>query len=405
MASSALTSHKQKVAVLSRNFSKSAGGAENYAVNLAEKLSDEFEVHVFCERSDVSHPSITIHRMGRNLNRPRWIALWLFAWWSWRQTRQGFAIVHSHENTWHGNVQTAHVRPMRYSLFAQAATPLRKCRVYLKIITSPRLLGHLGLERLRFVGDNQRVIVAVAPSLADIIASTYHPDKQRLRVVPPGIHWPAAADHLGPQGKSKRDARKAMGLPQEAWILLLLGHNFEKKGIAAVLRSLTLLPADALVLVVGGSTEQVNTWRARCVERGLQGRVVFVGTLPDASLAFVAVDCLVHATLDDMFPLVVLEAMAAKVPVLLSVAPFCLASPLVQTAQAAWMLQDPHSELEIAHGVASLRADLALRQAQIDRATEFVQNHGWSQIAMQQAQIYRELLSANSAPPGRKLSE
>lgn len=405
MARSELIGRKQKVAVLSRNFSKSAGGAENYAVSLAEKAADEFEVHVFCEKSDLSYPGITIHRMGRNLKRPRWIALWLFAWWSWRQTRQGFAVVHSHENTWHGNVQTAHVRPMRYSLFARADSPLRKCWVYLKIVTSPRLLGHLVLERLRFMDDKQRVIVAVAPSLADIIASSYHLDKERLRIVPPGIHLPAAADHAASQGVSKVDARTALGLPQAAWILLLVGHNFEKKGLAAVLRSLALLPADTYLLVVGGASQQVNAWRIHCAERGVQGRVVFAGTLPDASLAFAAVDCLVHATLDDMFPLVVLEAMAANIPVLLSVSPFCLASPLVENAQAARMLQDPHSEQEIAQGVTSLRADVELRQAQIGRAFEFAQHHGWAQIASQQAQIYRDLFSANSVPSGRNPSE
>ena len=391
---------KQKVAILSRSFGKSAGGAESYAVNLAEHLADEFEFHVFCERSDVSHPAITIHCMGRNITRPRWIALWLFAWWSWRQTRQGFAIVHSHENTWHGNVQTAHVRPMRYSLFARASSPLAKLLVYLKIFTSPRLLAHLYLERLRFDSKGHRVIVAVAPALADLIKTTYAVDQGRLRLVPPGIDLRLASDTGGPQVLSKVNARKALGLPVENWILLFVGHNFEKKGLDAVLHSLPLLPVDVSLLVVGGSAKQVETWRLRVVQRGLNERVIFTGSLSDASPAFAAADCLVHATLDDMFPLVVLEAMAAKVPVLLSVAPFCLASPLVQTAQAAWMLEDPHSEQQIAHAVGALRDDPDLRGAQLSRAAAFVQNHGWSQVARQQAQIYRDLYSAKNLNSG-----
>lgn len=391
---------KPKIAILSRNFSKGAGGAESYAVNLAEHLADEFEFHVFCERSDVVHPAINIHRMRRNITRPRWIALWLFAWWSWRQTRQGFAIVHSHENTWHGNVQTAHVRPMRYSLFARASSPLAKLLGYLKIFTSPRLLAHLCLERLRFDSRGQRVIVAVAPALADIIETTYSVDQARLRVVPPGIDLRLTANTGGPQVLSKANARKALGLPVESWILLFVGHNFEKKGLPAVLRSLSLLPADLVLLVVGGSAKQVDAWRLRCAQRRLDGRVVFTGSLPDASAAFAAADCLVHATLDDMFPLVVLEAMAAEVPVLLSVAPFCLASPLVQMTQAAWMLQDPHCEQQIAHAVGALRDDPDLRGVQLSRAAAFVQNHGWAQVARQQAQIYRDLYSAKNLNSG-----
>jgi UDP-glucose:(heptosyl)LPS alpha-1,3-glucosyltransferase len=394
MTGETLAGRKPKVAILSRSFSKSAGGAENYAVNLAEQVADEFEVHVFCERSDGSHPGITVHRMGRTIKRPRWIALWLFAWWSWRQTRQGFAIVHSHENTWHGNVQTAHVRPMRYSLFARTNNPFSKVLVYLKIFTSPRLLAHLWLESLRFRSDENRVVLAVAPALGDIIASTYAVNTNRLRVVPPGIHLAGASDVGGSPAWSKVDARKALGLPAEGWLLLLVGHNFEKKGLAAVLRSLALLPADVILLVVGGDAEQADAWRTRCVQLGLDRRVVFSGSLPDAAPAFAAADCLAHATLDDMFPLVVLEAMAASVPVVLSVAPYCLAAPLVQEASAAWMLQDPHAEQQIAHAVGVLRADLDLRHAQIAHATEFVQNHAWPQIGMQQAQWYRSLITA-----------
>jgi glycosyltransferase involved in cell wall biosynthesis len=394
MESQAPKAVRQKVAILSRSFSKSAGGAENYAVNLAEQVAGEFEVHAYCERSDVSHPGIIIHRMGRTIKRPRWIALWLFAWWSWRQTRQGFAIVHSHENTWHGTVQTAHVRPMRYSLFARTDNPFSKAMVYLKIFTSPRLLAHLWLESLRFRGGDKRLVIAVAPALGDLIASTYAVNTNRLRVVPPGIHLAGASAVGGAPALSNVDARKALGLPVEGWLLLLVGHNFEKKGLAAVLRSLALLPADVFLLVVGGDAEQADTWRTRCVQLGVDRRVVFSGALPDAAPAFVAADCLVHATLDDMFPLVVLEAMAASVPVVLSVAPYCLAAPLVQQASAAWMLQDPHSEQQIAHAVGALRDDPGLRQAQIAHATEFVQNHAWPQIGMQQAQWYRSLITA-----------
>jgi glycosyltransferase involved in cell wall biosynthesis len=386
-----------KLAILSRSFTQSAGGAENYAVNLAQHLAHGFEVHVFCERSDVVHPGITVHRMGWTIKRPRWVALFLFAWWSWRQTRQGFDIVHSHENTWHGNVQTVHVRPMRFNLFARASGPASRLWVYLNIFTSPRLLAHLALEGLRFRGGEERVVVAVAPALGDLIESTYGVQKSRIRVVPPGIRMPdrASGDEL--PVLSKMNARKALGLPPDGWMLLLVGHNFEKKGLLAALRSLPLLSADVALLVVGGQAPLVEVWRARCVQQGLGGRVFFTGTLPDSAIAFAAADCLVHATLDDMFPLVVLEAMSAKVPVVMSMAPYCLAAPLVEKAQAAWMLHNPHSEQEIVHAIESLRANAVLRERQLDLGVQFVRQHSWSQVAQQQVQIYQQLLSKNPA--------
>lgn len=385
-----------KVAILSRSFCKSAGGAENYAVNLAQHLASQFDIHVFCERSDISFPGITLHRMGFAIKRPRWVALWLFAWWSWRRTRRGFDIVHSHENTWHGNVQTAHVRPMKYSLLSRANSPVSKALSYLKIASSPRLLAHLLLESLRFRSGDKRIVVAVAPALGEIIGNTFGTAPDRIRLVPPGIYLPLATQPDLSLLVFKAEARAALGVQQNAWVLLLVGHNFEKKGLSAVLRTLPLLSADVTLLVVGGNAAQVNVWRARCVQEGLDQQVVFAGTMSDSTSAFAAADCLVHATLDDMFPLVVLEAMAAKVPVVLSGAPFCLASPLIQSAKAAWMLQDPHAEEEIAHAVSALRSDVVERQAQIVRAHKFAQNHSWPHVAAQQSRIYQELSVANA---------
>ena len=397
MALQGLGASKPRIAVLSRNFSRSAGGAENYAVNLAEQVADQFEVHVFCERSDVSHPGITVHAMGRPLARPRWIALWLFAWWSWRQTRSGFAIVHSHENTWHGNVQTVHVRPMRLSLFSHIPSFHARLLRYLKVGSSPRLLAHLLLEWLRYRGGVEKRVVVVVPPLADMLQSTYAVRPDRLDLVPPGIapSW-TARGQVANQSMAKAAVRQSFGLAQEDWVLLLVGHNFEKKGLRAVLRSLLLMPADVSLLVVGGNSPQVETWRAECARLGLAKRVQFTGAVSDPQSAFAAADCLLHATLDDMFPLVVLESMAAQVPVVLSESPYCLASDWVKKAGAALMLENPHSEQQIVSAVEVLRHDVALREAQISRAQEFAALHTWPEIAKHQKAIYRKLLAAQT---------
>jgi len=397
MPTSTTAARPARLAILTRHFSKSAGGAENYAVQLALHLAAQYPfdycIHVFCERSDVQDTNITIHLMGRNLRRPRWIAQWLFAVWSWWQSRVGFALLHSHENTWHGNVQTVHVRPMRYNIFDVQRSPWRQGLQYLKAWTSPRLLAHLALEGLRFTGGPGKLVVAVAPKLADIIADSYGVARTRLSVVTPGMVMPPTGQTALPTAQ----ARQTLGLPAQAWVLLVIGHNFEKKGLPAVLRSLPLLPSDVYVLVVGGAPSQVEKWRAHCARGALNGRVVFTGSLADASIAFSAADCHVHATLDDVFPLVVLEAFAAQVPVLLSVSPYCLASDLVQAAGAAWMLENPQDERAIASALSCIRQDSALRSDMLGRAAQFAARHVWSEIAKQQHQIYQQVLAKAAA--------
>ncbi len=388
---------KVKVAILSRHFSQSAGGAESYAVNLALKLTQDYRIHVFCERSDVLSEDITIHRMAFNIKRPRWIAQWAFAVWSWRCTREGFAIVHAHENTWHGNVQTVHVRPMRYSLFAKSLEPLQRFFRYIKVLTSPRLMAHLMLEGLRYSLSAPRLIVVVTPALGDIVSSYYHVGSSKIRVVTPGIQDQHEALTAHAQALVKQEARASFGLQSAAWVLMVIGHNFEKKGLPAVLRALEHLSGDVSLLVVGGGEAQVKKWRSQCEQSALAQRVVFTGLVSSASKAYAASDCLVHATLDDIFPLVVLESFAARVPVVLSVSPYCLASDLMESSRTAHMLKNPQQEAEIVKAVNLLRSDDSVRLAMMDRAELFAKQHTWTELASRQRAIYEELIIASSS--------
>ena len=49
-----------KIAVLIRNYRRSAGGAERYCVELTERLSVNHDVHVFSQNYEDNPPSTTI---------------------------------------------------------------------------------------------------------------------------------------------------------------------------------------------------------------------------------------------------------------------------------------------------------------------------------------------------------
>jgi hypothetical protein len=107
-----------RIAVLNRVFSRAGGGAESYSINVAEHLAARHEVHVFAQEIVHEFPGITYHRVSRPLAKPRWINQLWYAASTWWATRRGFDVVHSHENTWHGDVQTIHVKPVRGNLLA-----------------------------------------------------------------------------------------------------------------------------------------------------------------------------------------------------------------------------------------------------------------------------------------------
>ncbi len=375
-----------RIAVLSRNFAATGGGAERYAIALVEHLAARHEVHVFAQTVAHDYPGVTYHQVPMPLRRPRWINQLYFAWATWRATRSGFDIVHSHENTWHGNVQTVHVLPIKHTLFA-GRSGLRLLARWLKVLASPRLLAYLWLERARYRLDTKRSVVLSSQALRDVMVQSYPHAQRALCVIPPGVEQ-APGRCTQPL---RQAARAELGLPVEGTCLLFVGNDFEKKGLRTLLQALVLLPADVRLAVVGQS-EQMDTMCALAHALGVAARVVFLGARQDMVRAYAAADMLVHPTLEDTYAMVVLEAMAQGLPVVVSGPAQCGIAADLTHGDNAWLLDDPQSATEIAAAVQRVLDDGALAEALSTQATRFAQAHSWTEAAARQEQVYTELL-------------
>src|SRR5512139_25114 len=153
-----------RIAIINRVFSKTAGGAESYSVALVEQLAARHDIHVFAQESNQPVAGVTYHRVFCLGKKPRWVNQLLFAVATWWRTRRGFDVVHSHENTWHGQIQTVHVRPLRYNLLQGLRGGQRTLR-WLKVVLSPRLTTYVWLEGARFRPQPGRRVVATSMSL------------------------------------------------------------------------------------------------------------------------------------------------------------------------------------------------------------------------------------------------
>ena len=322
-----------RIAVLGRNFSSRGGGAERYGVELADALAQAHEVHVFAQHFEQAPASVQCHTVAMPWKRPRWINQLYFAWATWRATHSGFDHVISHENTWHGDVQVVHVLPIRHNLLA-GRTGIRRLLRWIKVATSPRLLAYLWLERRRYRPEPGRKIVVTSQTLRGHLVAAYPASEPMVHVIPPGLH-----DVPGPaSAQAKAGARQALGLPAKVPVLLFVGNDFRKKGLPALLDAMSALPPEVHLLVVGEGRQMAQM---RTLAQALQGRVRFAGSLADVGPAYRAADLLVHPTLEDTYAMVVLEAMAHGLPVVVSQGRYCgIAAELLPSAGVA-LLQDP----------------------------------------------------------------
>ena len=377
-----------RIAVLSRNFSSTGGGAERYSIALVEQLASRHEVHVFAQTIAHQQAGVTYHRISLPMKRPRWINQLWFAYATWRATRRGFDIVHSHENTWHGNVQTVHVLPVKHNLFA-GREGFGRCLRWLKVFTSPRLLTYLWLETARYAVQPRRAVVLTSATLRSVMEATYPQARSAMQVIAPGVSYvPGLCSE-----EQKLSARVSLKLPQKGSGLMFVGNDFRKKGLPTLLEAMTKLPVEVWLAVVGQG-EQDAAMRQRVVDLSLNGRVHFLGALSDMSTAYQAADCLVHPTLEDTYAMVVLEAMAHGLPVVVSVAKYCGISAELEDGVNAVLLKEPQSASAIASALAPLLGGSALGADLGRNATEFASKHTWPKVAASYEALYRQVAPA-----------
>lgn len=372
-----------RIGVFNRVFSPTGGGAERYSIALVEQLASRHEVHVFAQQIEHAWPGVTYHKISSPLTRPRWLNLFWYAAATWWATRKGFDIVHSHESTWQGQVQTVHVLPMRYTLFTGRSGLALAMRI-LKVFTSPRLLAYLMLERSRFAPKNGRLIAVTSPMLKGVVANTYPAAK--LAVVSPGVYL------RPPNAGGQHERRTQLKLPVNGKMLAFIANDYGKKGLATLLEALALLPQTVFLAVVGNPV-YIKDFSARAEQLGIGSRVYFLGHLADVLPLYDAADVLAHPTLEDTFAMVVLEAMARGLPVVVSNERYCGIAGLLTHGVNALILSSPLDAQQLADSIASIFSDPDLRGRLADGARQFASGHSWAAIARQQETLYFELVA------------
>lgn len=374
-----------RIAVFNRTFSTAGGGAERYSIALVEQLAAKHDIHVFAQEIAHQWPGVTYHRVSMPMRKPRWINQLWFATCTWWLTRNGFDVVHSHENTWHGDVQTVHVLPVKHTLFRELQGWRRVLRG-IKVATSPRLLAYLGLEHLRFTCRSNRKIVVTSESLRTIMESTYPHCRSMISVMTPGITLP----DLPVTRLRKKNARSLLGLPQDGYCILFVANDYRKKGLKTLLKALAQCPSRFVLAVVGNLSE-MPIFMEQMKTLNLESRVFFLGSLKNVAPAYESADCLVHPTLEDTFAMVVLEAMSFGLPVVVSSSRYCGVSGLLRHGVNALIVDDPLDPSKLQQAIEQALTQPLLAAQLSKGAIAFARCYQWSRLSLQQEALYLDV--------------
>jgi len=368
---------KTQLAIVTRNFSKIGGGAESLAVSLATSMLGECDITVVSQGFDQS-PALFKHIQVPKLPfHSRWINQLWFSWHSKRLTQHGFDVVHSYENVTHGDVQTVSVKTVHASLMQRGMSKVR-------IALSPRLLAYLWLEKKRLYSPGHHSVF-VSQFVHDETLQIM-PGISSASVIPPGVDIPAQML----TATEKMTARTNLGLNPSIMTVGFVGHDFKKKGLGTLLKGAALLPFDVQV-VVFGDTAQADRYIDLVQALGAGKSCRFMGVVSDMPAAYAAMDCLAHPTTQDVFPMVLLEAMAKHVPVITTNDPYNNMGSLLVNHQDAILLPDPDDMEGMAEALSQIWLDTDARSTLADNGFLFAQKYSWGVAKAKYYEIYQRV--------------
>ena len=245
--------------------------------------------------------------------------------------------------------------------------------------TYQRLYTALNADWEKKAFDRAKAIVAVSKQVERELLEIGVPP-ERIRIILNGVDL----QEFSP-GEAKR---QTWGLPDGVALALFAGNaQTPRKNLDTVIRALAQVPE--LHLVVAGTTKG-TTYPQLIASLDLSKRVHFLEHRSDVPELMKAVDLLVFPSRYEPFGLVVLEAMAAGLPVI--TASTTGAAELV-TPESGIVLPNPDDEQALAQALLLLAGDRNLRSQMGQAARAIAQHHSWDKMAQSYVDLFEELMS------------
>jgi len=206
----------------------------------------------------------------------------------------------------------------------------------------PRYRLYRRFEEAVFGPDSRTRILMISQTQAQSYVQHYGTGADRIHRMPPNV----PPDRLaGPEAPEvRRTFRQTLGLGEDDRLLLQLGSDFRRKGLDRSILALASLPKDLLaktrLCVVGDSPSRPFAGLARRL--GVAEGVIFLGPRDDVPRILAAADLLVHPAHQEAAGIVLLEALACGLAVVVS--GICGYAPYVAQAQAGWVLPEPFDQ-------------------------------------------------------------
>jgi UDP-glucose:(heptosyl)LPS alpha-1,3-glucosyltransferase len=206
----------------------------------------------------------------------------------------------------------------------------------------PRHALLLAMEREYFKRARPRAVVCTSQREVDDVANLYGVDASLTTVVP---NWydPRLFNYRR-RATEGAEARARMAVTNDEIAVIFVANELHRKGFKQLITAFSRVDDDRLSLHVIGRAAP-TAYRARIEELGLQRRIRYHGATQDVGAWLAGADLLVLPTQYEPFGLVIIEALAAGVPVITT--RIAGAAEAVRHGETGLLQQDPYDVEEL----------------------------------------------------------
>ncbi len=353
------------------------GGHSRYVAELSTRFSREHEVHVFANEADRGEDSGIVFHHVPALRTNVMTTLFSFAISSALHMPKGFDVVHSQGFCGPaGNVITTHIcnEAWRRSLRRFGVPQSGKEKIFHFCASF--------LERRMYRNARHSHVIAISRRIAADIVELYQCPSP-IHTIYHGVDLETFSPYV--RGFSA-EQRQRLGIGEGETVFLYVGDL--RKGARECIRALARLEQGRLMLV---SRSSPQPYRELAREAGVLDRVHLLPPTNRVHEFYGAADALLLPSPYDAFAMVVTEAMACALPVIVSRE--AGASELVEHRRNGLLLEDPANDGELAEHMSALQRDSQWAEEIGRSARRTVERLSWDAVAAETMRVYEQAIS------------
>ncbi|WP_339080274.1 glycosyltransferase family 4 protein [Pseudomonas sp. TMP9] len=210
-------------------------------------------------------------------------------------------------------------------------------------------------EHAVFAPESKTEILMISEVQQPLFIKHYHTPLQRFHLLPPGI----TADRRAPvnAGEIRAEFRAEFKLADSDLLLVQIGSGFKTKGLDRSLKALAALPRElkkrTRLIAIGQDDPRAFQLQAKAL--GVSDHVQILKGRSDIPRFLLGADLLIHPAYNENTGTVLLEALVAGLPVL--VTDVCGYAHYITEADAGRMLSGPFEQSKLNHLLADMLAD------------------------------------------------